>query len=88
MRSDTKRGIPFLMMHDTWNDTLKQSEGMKTVSKCTLRGSLPADVMSNDSDMYLTYFDNDRQEERVCYKHLIRYVAFAPDFKNYKIVLT
>jgi hypothetical protein len=75
----------FTMQHLTWNDAQQQTKGMRTVARCRLRPALPDEAMRRPSDMYLPYTDLDLNENRMAYRHLIRTVAFPPEFETLHI---
>jgi hypothetical protein len=75
----------FEMHHLTYNSATGITKGLRVVKKARLRPSLPEDKFLLDSDLYLPYTDLELHEPRMCFKILIRYVAFPPDFKLKKV---
>jgi len=78
-------GSYFKLIHLTYNATKDQCNGMRIVPNARLRKALPDEVFQLDSDLYLPYTDLDLKEPRMCFKKLIRFVAFPPDFKLMKV---
>ena len=80
---------PFILHHQTFDATRRQSDGMRTVNRCLLRVSLKTDTFPRaQAELYLPYIDLDApkgNQNRMCRKKLLRYVAFAPHFELLKI---
>lgn len=80
---------PFILHHQTFNQKTGTSEGMRVVKRCLLRVSLPSDQYDRGTaDLYLPYTDLDlpaSNQNRMCRKRLIRYVAFPPHFDLLKV---
>jgi hypothetical protein len=75
----------FEMHHLTYDINREKTDGMHAVLHARLRPSLPDDLFKTDSDLYLPYTDLDTGEPRMCFKRLIRLVAFPPDFELMKV---
>jgi hypothetical protein len=75
----------FELHHLTLDLNRDKSDGMHSVMRARLRPSLPEDLFKTDSDLYLPYTDLDTNEPRMCFKRLIRLVAFPPDFELLKV---
>lgn len=78
----------FVMHHITFNDRRNQTDGMRIVRHCRLRNALPTESKSPHPDLFLPYTDldaNASNQNRMCYKRLIRYVAFPPEYKLQKV---
>lgn len=75
----------FTLIHFTAN--LKKQTGgeLRKVERCRLRPALPEGLTRVDPDHYLTYVDVSADEPRMCWKKLIRYVAFPPDYELLKV---
>jgi hypothetical protein len=58
---------------------------MRVVERARIRPALPDDDFIKPSDMYLPYIDLDKDEPRLCFRKLIQYVAFPPEFKLLKV---
>lgn len=80
---------PFQLHHQTFDEKKGISDGMRVVKHCLLRQSLPGDIFSKGTeDLYLPYVDLDlpkSNQNRMCRKKLIRYVAFPPRFELLKV---
>ena len=80
MQSDTETF--FVMHHFTWNSTKGQTSGMRIVERARLRKALPAEFSEKiEPDQLLPYIDLQNDKLGMCYKILIRKVAFPPDYK-------
>ena len=78
----------FIMHHLTWNERRLQTDGMRVVRRCRVRAALPEDSMKPHPDLFLPYTDLDESkanQNRMCRKRLIRYVAFPPNFDLVKV---
>lgn len=69
-----------------YSRTKGTASGKLTVKeRCKVREQLPEDIFSVGSDNYFLFTDGNGQP-RMCYKYLIRYMAFPHDgFKLHKI---
>lgn len=80
---------PFILHHLTWNEERRESDGIRIVKRCTLRTSMRSDLFPRASaELFQAYTDMDlpkRNQNRMCRKKLIRYVAFAPHFELLKV---
>jgi hypothetical protein len=79
-------GAYFSMVHLKYNQNDGAQQGAKLVQKCRLRAALPEDVFETDADLYLPYTDLEEDLPKMCFKILVRRVAFPPDYewKNVK----
>lgn len=75
----------FTLIHLTCNLKKRTGGQLRKAEHCRLRAALPEKVTKIDPDHYLTYVLTDNDEPRMCFKKLIRYVAFPPDFKLQKV---
>jgi ribosomal protein L20 len=82
----TKQDAYFSIIHYTYNQRNKQSNGLRKVDKCRLRAALKEDVFNYNTDLYLAYTDLDIEMPRMCFKTLIRYVAFPPDYNWLRVI--
>ena len=75
----------FTLIHFTCN--LKTASGgeLRKVEHSRLRPALPEKIMKVDPDHYLTYVVSDTDEPRMCWKKLIRFVAFPPHYELLKV---
>jgi hypothetical protein len=83
MRHDTNKH--FTLHHHTYNVKRHETNGVRVVERARLRPALPDDEFTKPADMYLPYIDLDADEPRLCFRKLIQYVAFPPDFKLLKV---
>lgn len=79
------KGAYFTLVHITCDLTRDRCGEIRKVNRCQLRTSIPDSKMKIDPDHYLTYIDLDMDEPRTCYKKLIRYVAFPPNYEPLKV---
>lgn len=76
----------FKMQHLTWNRNKKESDGIRNVEQGYIRKSLPRETFFPDADIYLPYRDaSDNHAPKMCFKRLILYVAFPPQYKWKKV---
>lgn len=80
MRAIKNTNEYFMLQHLTYDCNTKHTDGLRTVSQATLRSALPNETFATDSDHYLTYTDLSINQPRMCFKKLIRKVAFAPNY--------
>lgn len=72
----------FLMHHLTYNSTKDETNGLRIVTECRVRAALPKEFSKNiDPDMILPYIDLQNDKVGMCYKPLIRKVAFPPKYE-------
>lgn len=75
----------FSLIHFTYNRNKLNSTGKKYVERSVCRASLPEDTFEVSGDLYFPYKDLDSGENKMCWKILLRLVAFPPDFEFMKI---
>jgi hypothetical protein len=78
----------FILHHITWQEKRQETDGTRVVRRCRLRKSLPSEKFQPDADLFLPYTDlslpkND--QNRMCRKRCIRYVAFPPEYQLIKV---
>ena len=83
MRHDNNRH--FELHHLTYNAATDDTKGLRVVQRCRLRPSLPNEAFAAPADVYLPYMDLDLNEPRVCYKKLVRAVAFPPHYELMRV---
>jgi len=80
---------PFIMHHKPWSDDRRETGPVREVKRCLLRASMKKETFPRaQAELYLAYSDLDlpqRNQNRMCRKKLIRYVAFAPAFEMLKV---
>jgi hypothetical protein len=76
----------FTLIHISCKLTTGECGTIVKHERCRLRKSLPDKRFKTaDSDHYLTYEDVDTGEPKMCFKILIRFVAFPPDYRLLKV---
>ena len=63
---------------------LQASAELETRKGCKIRSQLPQDKFRYDGDNYFLFNDNENNPKS-CYRILLRYIAFPPDFKPLKV---
>lgn len=79
------KDVYFTLIHFTCNLQKQTGGELRKVERCQLRPALPDGVTKVDPDHYLTYIDVSIDEPRMCWKKLIRFVAFPPDYQLLKV---
>lgn len=75
----------FTLLHLTCNLTTNKSGQLVKVDKCRVRPSLREDTFQLDGDLYFPYEDLDTGEPKMCFKKLMRYIGFPPNYELLKI---
>ncbi|MDR0829741.1 MAG: hypothetical protein LBN95_06485 [Prevotellaceae bacterium] len=75
----------FTLYHLTCNFAKKTTEGMSKTEKCRVRKALNEDTFTLDGDLYFTYEDIDTGKAKMCFKCLMRFIAFPPNYELLKI---
>jgi len=78
-------GAGFALIHLTCNFKTKKCGETVKAERCRVRPALKEDTFQLDGDLYFTYEDTDTGEPKMCFKRLMRYIAFPPDYKLLKI---
>ena len=78
-------GSSFTLIHLTCNFKTKQCGETVKNERCRVRPALKEDTFQMDGDLYFTYEDMDSGEPRMCFKRLMRYIGFPPDYELLKI---
>lgn len=79
MRTTSKAGYSFKLIHYTYNRTRGISSGLRKVEDAYIRAPLPKEVFQVSGDHYLTYKEDG--ENRMAWRILIRQVAFWPNWE-------
>jgi hypothetical protein len=58
---------------------------LRILNKVKVRASLPNETFENDTDHYLPIYDLFEHQNKMCFKKLIRQVAFLPDMEWLKV---
>lgn len=61
------------------------SAGLRKVEAAKLRAAFKEETFQLGGDNYLAYTDMDNDEPRMCFKKLIREVAFPPNYEWLKV---
>lgn len=72
----------FVLHHLTWNAKTEKTSGLRVVARCRLRPAMPEEGIKPHPELFLPYMDLDLaidDQPRICYKRLIRAVAFPPE---------
>jgi len=78
-------GAHFTLIHLSCNfKTDKSGETVKH-ERCRVRPAIKTDTFHIDGDLYFTYEDMDTGEPKMCFKKLMRYIGFPPDYELLKI---
>lgn len=78
----------FILHHLTWNSKRKETSGIRVVNRCKLRQAMPEESIKPHPDLFLPYLDRDLpvdDQPRICYKRLIAFVAFPPEYELLKV---
>ena len=78
-------GSAFTLLHLTCNTKTGECGQLSKHERCKVRPALREDTFQKDGDMYFTYEDMDTGEPRMCFKRLMRYIGFPPDYELLKI---
>ncbi|KAA6348505.1 hypothetical protein EZS27_004105 [termite gut metagenome] len=75
----------FTLIHLTCN--MKTEECGQTVKHehCRVRPALREDTFTLDGDLYFTFEDLDTGQPKMCFKRLMRFIAFPPYYELQKI---
>ena len=87
-RARNLKGVPnahFTLIHITCNLKTKECGEISKTERCRCRPSLREDTFQTDGDLYFTYEDLDTGQPKMCFKRLIRYIAFPPSFELYRV---
>jgi hypothetical protein len=76
---------PFTLIHLTCNMHTGQCGGQVKHERCRVRPALREDTFTLNGDLYFTWEDMDTGEPRMCFKRLMRYIAFPPRYEMLKI---
>jgi hypothetical protein len=78
-------GAAFTLIHLTCDMKKKKYGETSKTERCRIRRALNEDTFQLDGDLYFTYEDADTGEPRMCFKRLMRYIGFPPDYQLQKI---
>ena len=78
-------GASFTLIHLTCNFKTKKCGEVSKTERCRVRPALKEDTFQMDGDLYFTYENMDTGEPRMCFKRLMRYIGFPPNYELQKI---
>jgi hypothetical protein len=78
-------GAYFTLIHLTCNIKTKECGQISKTERCRIRLALKEDTFQLDGDLYFTYEDMDTNEPKMCFKRLIRYIGFPPNYELLKV---
>jgi hypothetical protein len=78
-------GATFMLIHITCDLTKRTCGEISKHEHCRLRSALKENTFKIDGDHYLPFEDTDTGEPKMCFKKLIRFVAFPPEYKILKV---
>jgi hypothetical protein len=78
-------GAHFTLLHLTCNMNTGECGELRKFERCRVRSSLREDTFQMDGDMYFTFEDLDTGAPKMCFKRLMRYIAFPPGYELLKI---
>ena len=75
----------FTLIHLTCNFKTKKCGETVKAERCRVRPALKEDTFQLDGDLYFTYENLDTGEPKMCFRKLMRYIGFPPDYELQKI---
>jgi len=75
----------FTLIHLTCNLKTRKCGELSKTERARVRPALREDTFQLDGDLYFTYEDIDTGEPRMCFRRLMRYIGFPPDYELLKI---
>jgi hypothetical protein len=75
----------FTLLHLTCNFKANEYGALRKFEHCRVRPGLKEDTFRMDGDMYFPFEDLDSGENKMCFKRLMRFIAFPPDYELLKI---
>jgi hypothetical protein len=78
-------GASFTLLHLTCNMTTGECGALRKYEHCRVRPSLKEDTFKMDGDMYFPFEDLDTGDPKMCFKRLMRFIAFPPGYELLKI---
>ncbi|MCL1942550.1 MAG: hypothetical protein FWF54_03250 [Candidatus Azobacteroides sp.] len=78
-------GAYFTLVHLSANLKTKECGQLVKTERCRVRPALREDTFQLDGDLYFPYEDLDTGQPKMCFKKLMRFVAFPPDYELQKI---
>ena len=78
-------GAYFTLLHLTCNMKNGACGELRKHERCRVRPAIREDTFRMDGDMYFTFEDVETGEQKMCFKRLMRHIAFPPDYELLKI---
>ena len=78
-------GSYFALLHLTCNMKTSECGTLRKYERCRVRPALKEDTFRMDGDMYFPFEDLDTGDPKMCFKKLMRFIAFPPDYVLLKI---
>jgi hypothetical protein len=78
-------GATFVLLHLSCNLKTKACGETVKHERCRVRPALKEDTFQLDGELYFTYEDVDSGEPRMCFRRLMRFIGFPPDYELLKI---
>jgi hypothetical protein len=75
----------FTLLHLTCNLKTKECGQLVKVERCRVRPALREDTFQLDGDLYFPYEDLDTEQPKMCFKKLMRFIGFPPNYELLKI---
>ena len=75
----------FMLLHLTYDRKTGSGGVFRKVERARLRTAMSDEAFSLPGEHYLPYTDLDTDEPKMCWRKLIRYVGFPPDYKLLKV---
>jgi len=87
-RARNLKNVPdayFTLLFLSCNFKKEQFGEMRKYERCRFRPGIKSDKMQMDPDMYFAFEDLETEQPKMCFKKLMRYIAFPPDYTLKKI---
>lgn len=78
-------GAEFTLLHLTCNIRTGECGRLVKHEHCRVLPAIKEDTFETDGDLYFTYEDLETSQRKMCFKKLMRYIAFPPSFELLKI---
>lgn len=82
---EISKGSFFSIMFLTCDRKRQEGGVLRKYEKCRIRPAEFNELVETDPDHFLHFTDVETGEAKQCWKKLIRYVGFAPDYEMIKI---
>jgi len=78
-------GASFTLIHLTCNLKTKKCGDVSKIERCRVRPALKEDTFQLHGDLYFTFENMDTGEPKMCFRKLMRFIGFPPDYELLKI---